>query len=133
MDPFENRLLMIELQDGQHEGWRNTRRLTALSVLLEAAGEPRVASQVMAAAELHHSELVGQVIADLLAALDEPAQTAITWLAYIGEPEQIAQLAALLDHASAGSRPAPGGGGVGKREAVGEVRMSWKDGGVWAD
>ena len=132
MGPFKNRVLMIELQDGQQDGWRNRRRLTALAVLLEAAGEPLAASQVMAATELHHSELVDQVIADLLASLDEPAKTALLWLADISEPHQIAQLAALLDHASAGSRPAPPGG-VGKREAVGEVRMSWKYGGVWPD
>jgi len=102
---------MIELQDGQHDGWRDTRRLTALAVLLEAAGEPRVASQVMAAAELHHSELVDQLIAGLLAPLDAPAQAAITWLVAIGDADQVAQVAALLDHAFSGARGVGFGGG----------------------
>ena len=131
MDPFQNRVVMIELQDGQHDGWRDTRRLTALAVLLEAAGEPRVASQVMAAAELHHSELVDQLIAGLLAPLDAPAQAAITWLVAIGDADQVAQVAALLDHAFSGARE--DGFGGGKTEVVGEVRLSWKDAGVWAD
>ena len=88
-----------ELLDGHRDGWWDARRVAALAVLLEAAGEQLVAGQVMAAAALHASKLTDQLIARLLAPLDAPVQAALVWLAETGEADLVAQVAAILDHA----------------------------------
>jgi len=88
-----------ELLDGHRDGWWDARRLAALAVLLEAAGQQTAAGQVLAAAVLQSKGLVDQLIAGLLAPLDAPVQAALVWLAETGEADQVAQVAALLDHA----------------------------------
>lgn len=75
------------------------RRLAALAVLLEAAGEQAAAGQVIAAAVLQSKGLVDQLIARLLAPLHAPTRAALVWLAETGEGEQVAEVAALLDQA----------------------------------
>lgn len=75
------------------------RRLAALAVLLKAAGEQLAAGQVMATAVLQSKGLVDQLISRLLAPLDAPTQAALVWLAETGEADQVAQVAALRDHA----------------------------------